>query len=88
MLNIILSIAALIVSLMAIIIQVMFYAKSTKRLQGAVNVIGSYLEMCIKDADVKLSRNRNGDVVGVSITIHPQTANMLITGKQAGIKVE
>jgi|GEM_PF-7053787 len=88
MFNIILSTAALAVSAAAIFCSIVFYYKSTRRLQNAVNVLGTYLEACMRDADVKLMRNNKADVVGISITLHAQPCHIQIKSDSAVLNVD
>ncbi|MCX7974073.1 MAG: hypothetical protein N3B16_06165 [Candidatus Aminicenantes bacterium] len=86
MISTIQSIVTILLSVIAIILSIIFYFKSTRRLQAAVNVIGTYLEQTIKDSDVRLHRNRKGDVIGIVITLHPQPGYMLSTGKSTTLQ--
>ena len=67
---------ALIATVMALVASAYFYFKSSRQLQDVMNVLASYLELTIKDKDVKPQRNKKGDVIGLSITIRPHSANI------------
>ena len=73
------SILALIVSIIALVASAIFYfmsaqqlRKSTRRLQRTMNVLGRYLKGTIKDAEVDLHYDKEGDIVGLDIKLRPE----------------
>ncbi len=72
-------ILGVIIATIALIASAVFYflsarqlQESTQRLQRTMNVLGRYLKATIKDADVDLNINKDGDLVGLNITLHPE----------------
>jgi hypothetical protein len=70
------TIIGVIITILALIAAVVFYCKSTRqlrdstrRLQRTMNVLGQYLKATIKDADVDLNIDKEGDIVGLNITL-------------------
>lgn len=88
--SLILSALALIISLLALIASAYFYygsarqlQKSTRQLQDSMNKLTRYLELTIKDANVKPIRNKDGDTTGFNITMHAESGNYAISGADA-----
>jgi cytochrome c-type biogenesis protein CcmE len=80
--GVVIAILALIISVLALVASAVFYFKSarqlqdsTRRLQRTMNVLGQYLKATIKNADVDLNINKEGDLVGLNITLHPDPIN-------------
>ncbi len=78
-----LEILGVIIATLALIASAVFYVlsarqlqESTKRLQRTINVLGHYLKATIKDADVDLNINKDGDIVGLNITLRPDPINV------------
>ena len=44
---------------------------STRRLQRTMNILGRYLKATVKDADVDLNTDKEGNLLGLTITVHP-----------------
>ncbi len=87
-------IAGVIVAILALIASAIFYfksarqlQKSTRRLQNSMNVLGRYLKATIKNADVDLNINKEGDIVGLSITVHPEPINVHLQVGPANVTV-
>lgn len=94
-LALIISLIALIISIFTLAASAIFYFKSarqlqdsTRRLQRTMNVLGHYLKATIKDADVDLNFNKEGDIIGLSITAHtePIVANVRVEGAATLVK--
>jgi hypothetical protein len=75
-LGVVVGLFALIISMFALVAAAVFYfmsarqlRNSTRRLQRTINVLGHYLKATIKDADVDLNINKEGDIVGLNITL-------------------
>jgi len=66
----IISIAALVVSVVAVLVSIVFYCKSAKALQHAIDVLAGYLEGTIKGADITFNRNKKGHTIGLNVTVH------------------
>lgn len=69
---------ALIISVLALVASAIFYFKSarqlrdsTRQLQHTMNVLGRYLKATIKDADVDLNIDKDGNIVDVNIILRP-----------------
>ena len=85
-----LSALALIISLLALIGSAIFYFKSagqlrdsTRRLQNAMNILVRYLELTMKDANIKPIRNEEGDATGFSITFPVESGSYQVQGSNA-----
>jgi hypothetical protein len=68
--ELVISIAALIVSAIAVIISVVFFCKSAKALQHAVNILGGLIDGTVRGQDISVRRNDESDVIGLIITAH------------------
>jgi len=84
-LGVMIGILALVISVLALAAGAVFYfmyarqlQNSTRRLQRTMNVLGHYLKATIKDADVDLNTNKEGDIVGLNITLHPDPINIQV----------
>ena len=75
----IISIAALVVSVVAIIVGVVFYFMSARKLQNAVNILGGLAEGSIRPGSVKAKRNKKGDIVNLDITLQVDSAVQSMT---------
>lgn len=75
----ILSIAALVVSVVAVIVSVVFYCKSARKLQNAVNILGGLAEGSIRPGSVKPKRNKKGDIVNLEIILQVDSASHSVT---------
>jgi len=74
---------ALIISILALVASIIFFFlsarqlnNSTRRLQRTMNVLGQYLKATVKGADVDLNIDKEGNVVGLNITLHPDPINV------------
>lgn len=82
-LGVVFAVVALIISSLALVASIIFFFlsarqlnNSTRRLQRTMNVLGQYLKATIKGADVDLNIDKEGNVVGLSITLHPDPINV------------
>jgi protein involved in polysaccharide export with SLBB domain len=65
-----------------------FYFKSARKLQNAVNVLGGFLEGTIKGQDIRIRRNKKGDIIALDLLAHvsetTQTGENIVVCIQRG----
>ncbi len=65
----IVSIVALVVAVVAVIVSVVFYFKSAKALQHAIDILAAYLQGLAEGGDVKVNWDKNGHAINLNYTL-------------------
>jgi hypothetical protein len=65
------TVLALIVSIVAIVLTTVFYFKSARDLQHITKVIVDYLQMAMNNPDIKPNFDKKGRLINWNVALHP-----------------